>query len=161
MFILVYDENDGLFDHVPPPVPPAGTPDEFPANFAERVDPNGWPIGAGFRVPCVVVSPWTVGGWVCSEPFDHTSNLRLLELVTGVNAPNVSAWRRQTFGDFTSAFRFGEARSDPPTLRGTHEAAALARREGEPLPPPHAPVATQTLPAQEQGARPAVPPRTN
>src|SRR3546814_6424610 len=73
-FILCYDENDGLFDHVPPPVPPTGTPGEFV---------GGLPIGGGFRVPCIVISPWTAGGWVCSEPLDHTSILRFLEAFTG------------------------------------------------------------------------------
>ncbi|HEY2080386.1 MAG TPA: alkaline phosphatase family protein [Streptosporangiaceae bacterium] len=43
-FILCYDENDGMFDHVPPPVAPAGTPDEF-------VD--GLNIGLGFRTLAV------------------------------------------------------------------------------------------------------------
>ena len=70
VFILNYDENDGIFDHVLPPTPPPGTPHEFVRN---------WPIGAGYRVPCIIVSPWTAGGWVCSEPFDHTSPLRFLE----------------------------------------------------------------------------------
>ena len=69
-FILDYDENDGIFDHVAPPVPPPGTPHEF-------VD--GLPIGGGFRVPCIIVSPWTAGGWVCSETLDHTSVLQFLE----------------------------------------------------------------------------------
>ena len=50
LFILNYDENDGIFDHVPPPVPKDGTPHEF-------ID--GVPIGAGFRVPCILISPWT------------------------------------------------------------------------------------------------------
>src|SRR5262249_60004752 len=57
VLILNYDENDGLFDHVVPPTPPTGTPDEY-------VD--GLPIGGGFRVPCVVVSPWRAGGWGCT-----------------------------------------------------------------------------------------------
>ena len=70
VFILDYDENDGIFDHVVPPTPPPGTPKEFV---------NGLPIGAGFRVPCIIVSPWTAGGWVCSQPFDHTSVLQFLE----------------------------------------------------------------------------------
>jgi len=83
-FILNYDENDGLFDHVAPPMPPPGTPHEFV---------NGLPIGAGFRVPCIIVSPWSAGGWVCSEPFDHTSVLQLLEKVTGVKEPNITALR--------------------------------------------------------------------
>src|ERR1700678_4335124 len=75
VFILCYDENDGIFDHVAPPVPPAGTPQEFV---------GGLPIGAGFRVPCILVSPWTAGGWVCGQPFDHTSVLQFLESFTGV-----------------------------------------------------------------------------
>src|SRR5271163_1371165 len=100
LFILNYDENDGLFDHVPPPVAPAGTPHEFV---------EGLPIGGGFRVPCIIVSPWTAGGWVSSEPFDHTSVLQFLEIFTGVREPNISDWRRRTFGDLMSAFRFGEA----------------------------------------------------
>src|SRR6185312_3544258 len=70
-----YDENGGFFDHVPPPVPAAGTAGEFltvdplPA-AAEGV--RG-PIGLGFRVPMLVISPFTRGGLVCSHPFDHTS----------------------------------------------------------------------------------------
>ena len=96
-FILNYDENDGIFDHVAPPVPPPGTPHEFV---------NGLPIGGGFRVPCIIVSPWTAGGWVCSQPFDHTSVLQFLEKFTGVHEPNITDWRRKTFGDLTSAFRF-------------------------------------------------------
>jgi phospholipase C len=99
-FVLNYDENDGLFDHVPPPTPPPGTPGEFVGEL---------PVGGGFRVPCIIVSPWTAGGWVCSEPFDHTSVLRLVERVTGVPVPNVTEWRRKTCGDLTSAFRFDGA----------------------------------------------------
>jgi phospholipase C len=97
VFILTYDENDGYFDHVPPPVPPTGTPDEFI---------GGVPIGAGFRVPTTIVSPWTAGGYVCSETMDHTSLIRILERRFGVSEPNISAWRRKTMGDMTSAFHF-------------------------------------------------------
>src|SRR6185436_6874784 len=106
-FILNYDENDGIFDHVAPPVPPPGTPKEFVKDL---------PIGGGFRVPCIIVSPWTAGGWVCSQPFDHTSVLQLLEKVTGVAEPNISEWRRQTFGDMLSAFQFEAERASPPGL---------------------------------------------
>jgi phospholipase C len=143
-FILNYDENDGLFDHVPPPVPPAGTPHEF-------VD--GVPIGAGFRVPCIIISPWTVGGWVCSQPFDHTSVLQLLERLTGVREPNISDWRRKTFGDLTSAFRFGQPASRSPVLPGTSELLALARQSAKNLPDPPIPGTDQEFPAQERGAR--------
>lgn len=79
-FILTYDENDGYFDHVPPPVPPPGTPGEY-------VD--GVTIGPGFRVPTVIVSPWTVGGFACSDTFDHSSLIRFLERRFGVREPNI------------------------------------------------------------------------
>ena len=82
VFIINYDENDGLFDHVPPPVPSAGEPLEFIGRPAHRA--------GGFRVPCIIVSPWTVGGWVCSQPFDHTSVLQFLEQFTGVREPNIT-----------------------------------------------------------------------
>src|SRR5580692_9136289 len=101
VFILIYDENDGYFDHVVPPTAPAGTAGEFIPTSVTKDAPG--PIGLGFRVPCIIVSPWTVGGFVCHDTFDHTSVTRLLEQVTGVTNPNISAWRRQTVGDFSTA----------------------------------------------------------
>lgn len=142
-FILNYDENDGLFDHVAPPVPPAGAADEF-------VD--GVPAGAGFRVPCIVVSPWTAGGWVCSQRLDHTSILQFLEQVTGVREPNISDWRRRTFGDLTAAFRFGEAPAKPPVLPSTSGLFHHGRYATTNLAVPPVP-GQQSLPSQEQGER--------
>ncbi|GAA4616812.1 alkaline phosphatase family protein [Actinoallomurus liliacearum] len=144
LFVLNYDENDGLFDHVPPPVPPPGTADEFVADL---------PIGAGFRVPCILVSPWTQGGWVAREPFDHTSTLRLLERLTGVPAPNLSAWRRRAFGDLTSALGVA-VRGRPPRLPPTKQELAQAADAVDRLPTPEFPGAAQTLPHQEKGPRP-------
>ncbi|WP_176593836.1 alkaline phosphatase family protein [Sphingobium sp. EM0848] len=144
VFILNYDENDGLFDHVPPPVPPAGTPAEFVGEL---------PIGGGFRVPCIIVSPWTMGGWVCSQPFDHTSILQFLEKLTGVREPNISDWRRKTFGDLTSAFRFDQPMRRPPVLPGTGELLELAKRNAETMPNPPIPGSDQRMPAQEPGTR--------
>ncbi|HEX5482746.1 MAG TPA: alkaline phosphatase family protein [Terriglobia bacterium] len=144
VFILDYDENDGIFDHVAPPAPPPGTPQEF-------VD--GLPIGGGFRVPCILVSPWTVGGWVSSEPFDHTSVLRFLEIFTGVPEPNISDWRRKTFGDLTSAFHFEDAKAEPPILPDTSGPLVLAHYEAAHFPLPAIPGSRQSLPTQEEGRR--------
>jgi phospholipase C len=145
-FILNYDENDGLFDHVAPPVPQAGTPHEF-------VD--GLPIGGGFRVPCIIVSPWTTGGWVCSELFDHTSVLQLLEKFTGVREPNISDWRRQTFGDLFTAFRFNSpAAKKFPALPDTSGMLSMAKYAALNLPEPVIPGHEQTPPIQESGHRP-------
>jgi phospholipase C len=144
VFILNYDENDGLFDHVPPPTPPDGTPREFVA---------GLPIGGGFRVPCIIVSPWTAGGWVCSQPFDHTSVLQFLEKFTGVPEPNISDWRRGAFGDLTSAFRFGEPGGRFPALPDTAGPLSQARIGVTNLPTPVIPGADQQAPMQEKGQR--------
>jgi phospholipase C len=144
VFILNYDENDGLFDHVPPPVAPDGTPHEFA---------EGLPIGAGYRVPCILVSPWTAGGWVSSEPFDHTSVLQFLEAFTGVREPNISDWRRRTFGNLTSAFRFRETQRKPPALPDTTGPLSLAKLGVAKLPNPPLPGGEQTPPKQEKGNR--------
>jgi phospholipase C len=105
--LINYDENDGFFDHVPPPVPPPSTADEFI---------GGEPIGFGPRVPMFVVSPWSRGGFVCSQVFDHTSVIRLVEILTGVAEPNISRWRRQVSGDLTAAFDFTSTQVAMPAL---------------------------------------------
>jgi phospholipase C len=144
VFILNYDENDGLFDHVPPPVPPEGTAGEF----VDRL-----PIGGGFRVPCIIVSPWTAGGWVSSQPFDHTSVLQFLEYFTGVREPNITDWRRRTFGDLTSAFRFKRPGAKPPQLPDTSGTLTMAKYAAANLPMPALPGGDQQLPVQEKGRR--------
>ena len=144
VFILNYDENDGLFDHVPPPTPPAGIPLEFV---------GGLPIGGGFRVPCIIVSPWTQGGWIASEAFDHTSTLQFLERVTGVAATNLTGWRRSAFGDLTSALGL-PTRAPFPRLPGTKRQLARADYEISSFPAPGVPAANHTPPAQEAGPRP-------
>ena len=108
---LMYDENDGWFDHVPPPTAPHGTPGEYlTANPSSTGEPN-WqsetlnikgPLGLGVRVPMLVISPFSRGGHIASEVFDHTSQLKLVAARFGVEVPNVSAWRRKTVGDLTS-----------------------------------------------------------
>ncbi|MDT0455459.1 phospholipase C, phosphocholine-specific [Streptomyces sp. DSM 41527] len=136
---LTYDENDGFFDHVPPPVPPAGTDGEFW---------DGRPTGLGMRVPMLVISPWTVGGYTCSQVFDHTSITRFLERWTGIAEPNISAWRRTVCGDLTAAFDFSRGRRQPPVP----QPGAVPAFSGRWLPWP--PV-RQALPRQEGGSRPA------
>jgi len=70
-----------------------------------------------------------------------------------VKETNISDWRRKTFGDLTSAFRFDEAKADPPLLPDTSGPLAQARYDSIYLPKPAAPSSGQTLPAQEKGVR--------
>jgi phospholipase C len=142
--VLNYDENDGQFDHVAPPTPPPGTPGEFI---------NGLPAGLGFRVPCIVLSPWSRGGYVVSDTFDHTSTLRLIDARFGVEVPYLSRWRRDTCGDLTSTLDFTSApRVDIPKLPDTRERLADVERTVLDLPPP-SPPATQSMSRQEAGTR--------
>jgi phospholipase C len=139
-FVLIYDENDGLFDHVVPPTPPPGTPGEFIA---------GMPIGLGFRVPCMLMSPFSRGGFVCGDTFDHTSTLRLIETRFGVEVPYLTQWRRDTCGDLTAAFGFGEAAdTSVPTLPPTADALRLVEQQIQTLPRPTVP-SIQVMPKQE------------
>jgi phospholipase C len=148
VFVLIYDENDGYFDHVAPPTAPAGTADEF-----ITVGGVSNPIGLGFRVPCVVVSPWTVGGFVSHETLDHTSVIRLIEQVTGVMNPNISDWRRQNTGDFTDVL--GTRRSKRiPRLPATVRELERAEREFQNFELPAIPGAAQHFPHQPHGHKP-------
>jgi phospholipase C len=159
--IICYDENDGFFDHVVPPVPPVSaangksTVDVSDDLFAGDAQYAAGPYGLGPRVPMLVVSPWSTGGWVCSEVFDHTSVIRFIERRFGVYEPNISPWRRTVCGDLTSAFDFTRAAASVPGLPDT----------GGYLPPDNdrhdsyvpVPPADPRLPAQEPGVRPARP----
>lgn len=139
-FIIVYDENDGLFDHVVPPTPPQDASGEF-------VD--GAPIGLGFRVPCLVISPFSRGAYVCGSTFDHTSLLRLIETRFGVEVPYLTKWRRETCGDLTSAFGFGQPPDlSIPALPPTAAALREIERQVFTLPAPKPP-SVQTMPKQE------------
>jgi phospholipase C len=116
--IITWDENGGFFDHVPPPVPPKGTKGEFLTVSKLPAEAQGirGPIGLGFRIPTLIVSPFSRGGFVSSGTFDHTSVLRLLETRFGAEVPNLTAWRRQHTGDLTSAFNFAKKDMSVPNL---------------------------------------------
>ena len=94
---------------------------------------GGLPIGFGTRVPMIICSPWTRGGFVDSNTYDHTSMLRFLETWTGVPAPNITAWRRSVTGDLTAAFDFTSPDFSDPGAAG-HGAADHPVRRGEVLP---------------------------
>jgi phospholipase C len=168
---LMYDENDGWFDHVPPPTAPAGTPGEYltaststtlePDNSSDDLGVKG-PLGLGVRVPCLVISPFSRGGHIATQTFDHTSQLQLVAERFGVEVPNVSAWRKATVGNLTSALFAGSyvakipplpAPALPPQqLTGSCSAASQDSESGgaDPSVPTH-----QTMPNQQGGASPA------
>ncbi|TNC23544.1 alkaline phosphatase family protein [Amycolatopsis alkalitolerans] len=155
VFIINYDENDGRFDHVPPPTAPEGTPGEWVTVSPLPGGASGiaGPVGPGFRVPALVISPWSRGGWVCSDTFDHTSTLRFLERRFGVREPNISDWRRRAVGDLTSALRLDDHDVSFPRLPDPVALYDLQKEEAATLPAPTVP-ADQQVPHQEPGRRP-------
>ncbi|MFF1407842.1 phosphocholine-specific phospholipase C [Streptomyces sp. NPDC058294] len=158
---ITYDENDGFFDHVIPPYPPASaaqgrsTVDPAPDLFKGDGSHVAGPYGLGQRVPMLVVSPWSKGGYVCSETFDHTSVIRFIERRFGVREPNISPWRRAVCGDLTSAFDFSRKDTAPvalPSTTGYRPPDGARHPDYVPKPPAH-----PALPVQEPGSRPTRP----
>ncbi|MGN6364809.1 phosphocholine-specific phospholipase C [Asticcacaulis taihuensis] len=165
VFLINFDENDGYFDHVPPPSVPAKldgvTYGESQIDTAgEYHNDKDWkdrPYGLGPRVPMYVISPWSKGGFVNSQVFDHTSVIRFLETRFGVHEPNISPWRRAVCGDLTTCFDFANPNTDAffQTLPATAATAERARKlSGQPTPKPPAQI---TPPVQENGQRPKRP----
>src|SRR3984893_11336261 len=169
VFFLMFDENDGFFDHMVPPTPPqsraagistVGTTNELftgsPSYPASVYTPG--PYGLGVRVPMIVISPWSKGGWVNSEVFDHTSLIRFIERRFGVMEPNITPWRRAVTGDLTSAFNFESPNSAIVPLPSTdvyqpsNQDVVAGVRFPDYVP---APPANQALAEQEPGTRPA------
>jgi phospholipase C len=159
VLFVTYDENGGFFDHVPPVTAPPGTPGEY-VTAASVPDPTAeggisGPIGLGFRVPTWIISPFSRGGFISSDLFDHTSILRFLETRFGAEVPNLSAWRRQTVGDMTSAFNFTKPDYSIPSLPST--TAALQSELTECLNnlggfEPYTLPSPQQMPTQEAGS---------
>jgi phospholipase C len=174
VLLVMFDENDGFFDHVPPPAPPSrlegralagassvDTTGEYHTNSAPsagQADPPalmGRPYGLGPRAPMYVISPWSRGGYVNSQVFDHTSVIRFLERRFGVMEPNISAWRRSVCGDLTSAFDFKTPnnarlpRPLPATKAMADRARALAKKINPPAP------GDLKAPVQAHGPRPS------
>ncbi|MDP9603074.1 UNVERIFIED_ORG: phospholipase C [Variovorax paradoxus] len=187
VLFINFDENDGFFDHYPSPAAPSVNPDgttagkttltaaqlafeyhNYPAppgtTKQKNYPPDGRVFGPGKRVPMYVVSPWSRGGWVNSQAFDHTSVLRFIEARFGVAEPNISPFRRAVCGDMTSAFNFANPNGEPlPTLAGRnslddanqqsksqeYEADGVTKRSAVPLP------LNPQLPRQATGTRPS------
>jgi phospholipase C len=157
VFFIPYDENDGYFDHVPPPTAPPGTPDEYISVLPASAGGINGPIGLGFRVPMLVISPFSAGGYVSSEVYDHTSTIRFMERIFGVEEPNISAWRRQTCGDLTGSLNLHQSQKRHVSLPGLPYNYLLnqyvnSQDQNNPVVPTN-----QTLPTQEPGSRPPVP----
>jgi len=162
VFIINYDEADGSFDHIVPPTPPqspvyGASTASIDNEIVTTSTPNG-PIGLGTRVPFLVISPWTKGGYVNSQVFDHTSVIQFIEKRFGVHEPNISTWRRAVTGDLTSMFNFANPNNSHVNLPSTDTflppVAELAGADGTTFVPTIGSVIIG-VPAQEKGIRPA------
>jgi phospholipase C len=163
--LITFDENDGFFDHAIGAYPNVGglagestVPLDNELFGGKAGTPGGsdgvvGPYGLGVRVPLLVVSPWSTGGWVCSEAFDHTSLIRFIEERFSVDEPNITPWRRAVCGDLTSAFDFESASDRVPSLPSVAE----YKPNETTTPPSYHPVppAVGSVPVQEPGVKPS------
>lgn len=174
VFFQMFDENDGLFDHLPPAAPPSYTadgqlagkstidlkgfyfsdPEKRLLDDSDTISGSVRPWGLGARVPLYVVSPWSRGGWVNSQVADHTSVGMFLEQRFGVTVPAISPWHRAVCSDLTSCFDFKTPNEpvfpDLPSAEGSQK-AVLAQIHRKRIEPPAEP---QSL-SQEPGSRPS------
>ena len=162
VLILNYDEADGSFDHIVPPTPPqtaayGASTVSIENEIVTTSTPNG-PIGLGTRVPFIAISPWSKGGYVNSQVFDHTSVIQFIEKRFGVFERNITPWRRAVAGDLTSVFNFANPNDDHASLPGTDgylpPPAELAGGNVSTFQPTLNSVIIG-VPAQEKGIRPA------
>lgn len=65
--IVVWDDSEGFYDHVPPP------------QFEKCPDKE--PCGDGPRVPLILISPYAKSGGVVSDPGDHVSFVKFLDVL--------------------------------------------------------------------------------
>jgi phospholipase C len=164
VFFYMMDENDGFFDHKVPPTPPQSRTEgistvpttnelfEGTSSYPGSSYTPG-PYGLGVRVPMIVISPWSKGGWVNSQVFDHTSLIRFIERRFGILEPNITPWRRAVVGDLTSAFNFASPNDATVPLPSTAAYVPpddVRHPDYVPTPP-----TDQALPVQEPGTRPA------
>ena len=162
VFIINYDEADGSFDHLVPPAPPQsstyGASTVSIENEIVTTSTPAGPIGLGTRVSLLAISPWSKGGFVNSEVFDHTSVIQFIEKRFGVVESNISPWRRAVTGDLTSVFNFANPNEHHANLPGTGgdlpSVAELGGGNVDTFVPTQSSVIVG-LPPQEKGIRPA------
>ncbi|MFW1857395.1 phosphocholine-specific phospholipase C [Acinetobacter defluvii] len=178
VLLVNFDENDGFFDHIPSPSAPSRdekgnlqgkttlSNNQLAFEYFDHVavagsksqpQPDGRVYGPGVRVPMYVISPWSRGGWVNSQVFDHTSVIRFLEERFAVKEPNISPYRRAVCGDVTTAFNFKTPNTSAlPTLAGqkTKDQADAIRQAQAALPQVARPN-SEIFPEQEIGVRPS------
>ena len=172
-FFLTFDENDGFFDHVAAPAVPSYNADgtlagksTLPLDGEYFSDPTRQflmaedtisgtlrPWGLGARVPMYVISPWSKGGWVNSQVYDHTSMGMFLEKRFGISVESISPWRRAVCGDLTTAFDFTAPVQTWPDLPDVSNFASVEAAQ-EQLPPVAPPASPGPL-FQETGTRPS------
>jgi phospholipase C len=169
VLIINYDEADGSVDHIVPPTPAQGAStvsieNEIVTPIGQKPGFQPGPIGLGTRVPFIAISPWSKGGFVNSQVFDHTSVIQFIEKGFGVHEPNISPWRRAVVGDLTAVFNF----SNPNDENNNDDNQVRLPSTAGFLPPPAELAGGPTttfqpklgdviigLPPQEKGIRPA------
>ncbi len=104
VLVINFDEWGGFFDHVPPPLAP------IPPASAAAGDVDG---RLGFRVPCIVISPYAERGFIAHGQYDHTSILKMIEWRFGL--PPLSV-RDETANNLAEVLNLGAPNLTAPAF---------------------------------------------
>jgi phospholipase C len=109
LFVIVYDEHGGFYDHVPPP------------SNVVHPEPN-LPIGEfdftrlGVRVPAILVSPYIKPGTIVHKQLEHSSLSASARKLLAPTLPHLTE-RDRFAGTFNTVFNLNQPRDTPPHFR--------------------------------------------
>jgi phospholipase C len=136
LFVLLFDEHGGFYDHVPPPgaLDPAITPDvkRLVVNPDGKTGTQGFNFDRfGVRVPCILASPALTSPGPDHTVYDHSSLIASVRKVFGISSP--LGKRDAVANDFLHLLQGAAA----PTLAArAARIAAAAQVTAKPLAPP-------------------------
>ncbi len=104
VLVINFDEWGGFYDHVPPPLAP------IPTATAAAGDKDG---RLGFRVPCVVISPYAQRNFIAHGLYDHTSILKMIEWRFGLPPLTI---RDQTANNLAEVLNLAAPSVSAPTF---------------------------------------------
>ncbi|HKW87531.1 MAG TPA: alkaline phosphatase family protein [Candidatus Acidoferrales bacterium] len=117
--IITWDDSEGDYDHVPPPIRVWG--------------PDGSPISDGPRVPLILISPYARAGYVSHAEGNHASVAKLIDAVFGLpplaTLPDESSARKEGMEKFGQA-DLGPEDAVTPDVTDLLDAFSVARLTG-------------------------------
>lgn len=136
LFVLMFDEHGGFYDHVPPPgaLDPATPPDvrRLIVNPDGKIGAQGFNFDRfGVRIPCILTSPLLATIGPDHTTYDHSSLVASIRKMFGISTP--LGKRDEVANDFLHLLQDSQSGL---TQRVAQAAAAAPPITSKPLAPP-------------------------